>query len=127
MNIRDEMQKLGPLASTGVALADYSEAIAGGGKFQLSGNRWVMRPDNFVTLEPHWKRTTNVAISLRGNPAEFAAMPELPISAGMAGYTECKVESPTQLAAAAFYIRHAHEIYGRGRGRSPKGQKVIET
>ena len=127
MNIWDELKNLGPLATTAMALADFCEAIADGGQFEKSDARWVIRPNNFVTLEPHWKRVKNVAISLRGNPSEFAPLPELPVKAGMSGYSECKIESASQLAAAAFYIRRAHEIYSRGRNRSQKGQKVVET
>ncbi|MCQ8130661.1 hypothetical protein [Methylomonas rivi] len=127
MNIRNELSNLSELTSIGLALADFCEALAEGGLFERSDARWVMRPNNFVTLEPHWKRVKNIAISLRGKPEEFAPLPELPIKAGMSGYSECKVESPRQLAAAAFYIRRAHEIYERGRTRLPKGQKVVET
>ena len=127
MNIRVEMANLGSLATIGLALADYCESIANGGTFEQNGTRWVIRPNNYVTLEPHWKRVKNVAISLHGNPSEFAAMPELPLKTGMAGYSECKVESINQLAAAAFNVRQAKEIYSRGRNRTPKKMQAVET
>jgi len=125
--IQNEMKKLGPLADIGAALVAYAESIADGGKFELSGNRWVVRPNNFVTFEPHYQRALNIAVSLRGNPNEFAKLPELPLKEGMAGYSECSITQANQLAAAAFYIRRAHELYHRGRSRTHKQQKIIET
>ena len=125
--IQDEMKKLGALAEVGVALVIYAESIADGGKFELSGNRWVVRPNNFVTLEPHYQRALNIAVSLRGNPSEFAEFQELSLKEGMAGYSECSITKPSQLAAAAFYIRRAYELYQRGRNRMHKKQKIIET
>lgn len=124
--IQSEMRKLGVLAEAGCALVVYAESIADGGKFELSGNRWVVRPNNFVTFEPHYQRALNIAVSLRGNPSEFAEFPELPLKQGMAGYSECSITNPNQLAAAAFYVRRAHEIYQRGRVREHKKQKIIE-
>lgn len=120
------MKKLGSLSEIGVALAAYAENIADGGKFERSGNRWVVRPNNFVTFEPHYKRTLNIAVSLRGNPKEFAEFPELPLKEGMAGYSECTITKPNHLAAAAFYIRRAQELYQRGRNRPRKNQKIVE-
>ena len=125
--IQDEMKKLGVLTEVGAALVAYVESIADGGKFELTGNRWVVRPNNFVTFEPHYKRALNIAVSLRGNPSEFAELPELSIKEGMAGYSEYIITKPNQLAAAAFYIRRAHELYQRGRHREHKRQQIIET
>ena len=125
--IQNEMKKLGTLADVGAALVAYAESIADGGKFELSGNRWVVRPNNFVTFEPHYQRALNIAVSLRGNPSEFAELSELPLKEGMAGYSECSITKPSQLAAAAFYVRRAHELYQRGRNRTHKNQKIIET
>ncbi|WP_206486579.1 hypothetical protein [Thalassotalea sp. G2M2-11] len=127
MNIRDNLNELGDLSIVGLAIADYSESIADNGKFELNGKRWVIRPNNFVTLEPHWKRAKNIAISLRGNPSEFAEFKELPLKEGMSGYSECTITTPNQLAAAAFYIRRAQEIYSKGRNRIQKGLAVTET
>ncbi|WP_274061511.1 hypothetical protein [Vibrio parahaemolyticus] len=125
--IQNEMKKLGTLAVVGTALASYAESIADGGKFELSGNRWVVRPDNFVTFEIHYQRTLNIAVSLRGNPCEFAEFLELPLKKGMGGYSECSITKPCQLAAAAFYVRRAHELYQRGRSRMQKQQTITET
>ncbi|WP_456426121.1 hypothetical protein [Rhodocaloribacter sp.] len=125
--IENELGKLKSLSRIGFALAEYAKAISDGGLFEKSGNRWVMRPNNFVTLEPHYQRALNIAISLRGNPDEFADFPELPLKEGMHGYSECSVTESRQLAAATFYIRRAKEIYERGRSRTQKKQKIIET
>ena len=125
--IQDEMKKLGALSEVGAALVAYAESIAGDSKFELSGNRWVLRPNNFVTFEPHYQRVLNIAVSLRGNPDEFAEFPELPLKEGMAGYSECSITNPNQLAAAAFYVRRANELYKRGRSRAHRNQKIIET
>lgn len=126
MSIYEEMKELKFLAITGFALVDYAESISDDGKFELSNKRWVIRPNNFVTLQPHWKQTTNVAISLRGNPHEFAELPELPLKEGMSGYSECKVTLPSQLAAATFYIRRAKELYTKGSKRVQKQQRLTE-
>ncbi|QLE97786.1 hypothetical protein [Neptunomonas phycophila] len=125
--IQNEMKKLGILADVGAALVTYSESIAEGGKFELSGSRWVVRPNNFVTFEPHYLRVLNIAVSLRGNPSEYAELPELPLKQGMSGYSECTITKPDQLAAAAFYIRRAYELFQRGRNRTQKKQILIET
>lgn len=125
--IQDEMKKMGLLAEIGAALVAYAESIADGGKFELSGYRWVVRPNNFVTLEPHYIRALNIAVSLRGNPSEFAELPELPLKKGMAGYSECSITTPGQLAAASLYIRRASELYHRGKNRIHKNQKLMET
>ena len=127
MVIENEMKNLKYLATTGLALANYSESISNNGKFELSSSRWVIRPNNFVTLQPHWKQTTNIAISLRGNPNEYAKLSELPLKEGMAGYSECKVTLPNQLAAALFYIRRANELFNRGRNRVQKPLILTES
>lgn len=126
--INTQLANLGALEAIGQALAAYAEAISAGGRFELSdtGSRWILHPDNFVTLEPHWKRVKNIRISLRGLPTEFAELPELPLKSGMAGYSECSVTKAGQLAAAASYIRRANELYRRGRGRTRKRPHVVE-
>jgi len=127
MTIQSEINELGFLSTTGLALVEYAESISNGGKFELNNKRWVIRPNNFVTFEPHWKRTTNIAISLRGNPEEFAELSELPLKEGMKGYSECTVISSSQLAGATFYIRRAEQLYTRGSTRTQKKQSIIET
>ncbi|GAA0405364.1 hypothetical protein GCM10009133_12490 [Cocleimonas flava] len=126
MSIHEEIKELKYLAITGFALIDFAESISDGGKFELNNKRWVIRPKNFVTLQPHWKQTLNIAISLRGNPHEFAELTELPLKEGMSGYSECKVTLPTQLAAATFYIRRAKELYTKGNRRIQKQQILKE-
>ena len=127
MNIRDELKNLGPLAHCGIALADYCESIADGGRFESADARWVIRPNNFITLEPHWKRTTNIAISIRGNPSEYAELAELRLKSGMAGYSECILTEAWQLCAAMFYARRANDIFRRGRNRTVRQLRLIET
>jgi hypothetical protein len=119
VSLTDDLHRLGALAHTALALLQFAESLHPNHAVELKGERWVFNP-NFVTLTPHWKRVTNIAFSLRGNPDEFPQDPVLPLKAGMAGYSECTVTEPRQLAAAAAYIQRAYELYQRGRTRDRK-------
>lgn len=124
--LENEIEKIEELKHVGIALVQYAKSIISGIEFEQSGTRWVARPHNFVTFEPHWKRAKNIAVSLRGNPSEFIEHNELPLKAGMAGYSECKIISASQLAAASSYISRAAELYQRGATRQPTKPRVVE-
>lgn len=115
--LEDEIANLTELKHVGLALVEFASSLVDGTKFEAHERRWVARPHNFVTFEIHWQRTKNIAISLRGNPSEFLPFPELPLKAGMAGYSECKVTSTRQLAAASSYMATAAELYAKGSTR----------
>lgn len=124
--LRDDIAKISKLKNLGLALVDFAESLFSGTQFEAHGDRWVARPNNFVTFEVHWARAKNIALSLRGNPDEFVSLPELPLKAGMAGYSECKISSSRQLAAASSYIARAAELYERGSGRIRTKPVIIE-
>jgi hypothetical protein len=128
MTLEEELSQLPELKSIGIALVDFSEALIGGTKFELEGRRWVARPENFVTFEIHWQRTQNITLSLRGRPEEFlshAEFPALQLTEGMAGYSGCKIESASQLAAAAYYIAKAAALYQAGSKRTRTQPRII--
>ncbi len=124
--LKDDIAKIPELKNIGLALVEFAVSLFPGTQFEAHGERWVSRPNNFITFEVHRQRTRNITMSLRGNPEEFLALPELPLNAGMAGYSECKVVSPNQLAAASSYVAHAAKLYQRGRGRTRIKPVVIE-
>lgn len=118
MSIDIELSELQAIRHAGFALLEYAASLPDHyGGFENKSGRWVCEP-NFVTLEIHHKRAQNIRISLRGNPDEFEHHDELPLKAGMNGYSECSFESPAQLFAAASYIRRAWQIFIKGRGRA---------
>jgi hypothetical protein len=109
----------------GFALLQYAVSLPEGKvSFENKNGRWVFDP-NYVTLQIHYKRTNNIRISLRGNPEEFQIQEELPLKAGMGGYSECSFEHPTQMYAATSYIRRAWQIYNKGRNRTHTKPKTI--
>ena len=115
--IEEEISKVAGLKNVGLALVQFAESLFKGTVFESSDRRWVARPHNFVTFEVHWQRANNIALSLRGNPDEFLTFEELPLRAGMGGYSECKITSARHLAAASCYIRSAAELYSKGSKR----------
>lgn len=126
MSLEEEIAKVPELGYVGLALVQFARSLAEGTEFQSHDRRWVARPHNFVTFEVHWQRASNIALSLRGNPSEFIQMPELPLRAGMAGYSECKVTSARQLHAACSYVARAGELYQRGAQRVRTKPVVVE-
>jgi hypothetical protein len=126
MSLEEEIAKLPELRHVGLALLQFARSLVEGIEFEAHDRRWVARPHNFVTFEVHWQRASNIALSLRGNPSEFIQMPELPLKAGMAGYSECKVTSVGQLHAASSYVARAGELYRRGSQRVRTKPVVME-
>ena len=124
--LEQEISQLNELKHVGLALVQFATSLVEGTSFQEHEHRWVARPNNFVTFEVHWQRARNIALSLRGNPNEFAALPELPLKAGMGGYSECRITDPKQLHAASSYIARAAELSRRGRTRVQSKPVVIE-
>jgi hypothetical protein len=125
--LEQEMSHLPELKEVGLALAQFAKAQFPGLSFEAnSQGRYVAAPDNFVTFSVHWQRAKNITVTLRGNPDEFLGFDELTLKPDMAGYSSFKVTEVNQLAAAAFCIRRAAEIYRAGRVRVQKGMKVVE-
>ena len=125
--LEQEMSHLPELKEVGLALIQFARAQFPGLSFEAnSQGRYVAAPDNFVTFSVHWQRAKNITVTLRGNPDEFLAFEELSLKPDMGGYSSFKVTEVGQLAAAAFCIRRAAEIYRAGRVRIQKGMKVVE-
>ena len=125
MTIYDELAKLRTLSEVGTALAQYASALSDG-QFQQRGQEWVYYRANFVVFRVQWKRSQDIVLTLRGSPAEFDAAEELPLRRARATYSRCTVASARQLRAAASYIARAHELWRRGRSRSPKRPVTTE-
>ncbi len=120
-----EAKKLPQLEDVIRALAIFARSLTPKGKFYKEGERFVLYP-NFVAFTPRHKRKKQVSISLRGNVKEFENQSVLPLKNGRAGsYSECVLNNPKQLAAAAAYIQHAYELYQEGSSRTRKA--VIKT
>jgi hypothetical protein len=124
--LKDDIATIPELKNIGLALIEFAESLFPDTQFEAEGKRWVARPNNFVTFEVHWQRVRNITMSLRGNPEEFIESDKLPLNAGMAGYSECKVTSPKQLDVASSYVARAGELYKRGRDRTRTTPAVIE-
>lgn len=128
MELREEISKIPHLRNAGLAFVDYIEALFPGITFERKGRRWVPS-ENFVTFTIQYAQSQNIAISLRGNPSEFAEFEELKLKEGMGhgAYSECITDSPKQLPAVALCIKRAYEIYNKGRSRTKKKMKVSEV
>lgn len=128
MGLREEISKISALKNVGLALVDYVESLSPGISFELKTKRWVPSV-NFVTFTVQHAQAQNIVISLRGNPKEFLKFDELPLREGMGhgAYTECTLETPSQLAAVAMCVKKAHELYREGRAREKKNPKITES
>jgi len=126
--LEQEISKLPELKDVGLALIQFAKSQFPNLRFEANPQgRYVATPDNFVTFAVHWQRAKNITVTLRGNPEEFLGFEELELKPDMGGYSSFKVTEARQLAAAAFCIRRAAEIYRAGRERVQKGIKVIEN
>ena len=126
--LEKELAKIPELTEVGVALVQFAKSLFPDLKFEANAQgRFVAVPDNFVTFTVHWQRAKNITVTLRGNPDEFLAFDEMDIKPDMGGYSSFKVTKVDQLAAAAFCIRRAAEIYRAGRVRVQKSIKVVEN
>jgi hypothetical protein len=90
-----------------------------------ASGKYIAGPDNFISIEVHHKQVNNLTLTLRGYPFEYYKFNELAITPGRPGYSSVKIENPHQLAAAAFYIRRAAEIYKLGTQREMLIQTII--
>ena len=106
---------------------DFAQSLEPSSSLQWDGARYVMRPKNFVTFKVHHKRANNLTVTLRGTPKEFEQQPGLQLKADQNGYSIFRLEKNQQLAAAALYVRRAHELFERGRQRPLKTPKTIES
>ena len=124
--LKEEAQFLPELSESIIALAKYAKALLPNSKYVKEGERYVLRPHNFVTFTVRHKRNNHVTISLRGFLGEFEVAPELPLKSGRAtSYAECNLRSPNGLAAAAAYIQRACQLLNRGPSRILK--KPVKT
>ncbi|NBQ69940.1 MAG: hypothetical protein EBU46_14405 [Nitrosomonadaceae bacterium] len=124
--LETEIAKIPELKDVGTALVVFARSLLPGLRFEPNvQKRFVATPDNFVTFTVHWHRAKNITVTLRGNPDEFLSFQEMPLKPDRTGYSSFKLTEASQLAAAAFYIRRAAEIYQAGRGRVQNGQKVV--
>jgi hypothetical protein len=122
-----QIGQLKTISASAQALADFSEAISKNSHFQSEGNRFVLRPANFVTFTVHYKRGNHITVSVRGAVSEFEGRKELAIKKDQNGYSAFKFESADQLEAATYYVKRAAELYERGRTRSKKTPKTVEV
>jgi hypothetical protein len=121
----DVCRKLNGLCETASAIVQYSQSIAEG-QLESEGSRYVMRPDNFVIFEPHYKRVRNLTVTIRGNPSEFEEWHGLKLDKSMNGYSSFRITQNSQLAAAASYIRRSKELFVRGRSREQTKSRTVE-
>lgn len=121
-----EFRKLEDLEPVGTALARFVRALDPKGRFEPEGDRWVNRPDNFVTFSIHHKRTRNIVLTLRGHlaaykePAEKAGLGDAwlkDLERDRASYSRYRIANATQLLAAAHFIKVAFDYQSRGRKR----------
>lgn len=120
-----ELNQLKGISEGAVALMKYAMALSSS-EFEHEGQRWVFRPENFVTFEVHCQRSNNLTVTLRGDPSEFQTKAELPLDRSMNGYSAFKLTENGQLEAAFSYVRRAKELFDRGRTRDKKTPQVIE-
>ncbi len=119
--LRAEAKLLPELADVIGALAAFGKALDPGAKYWKQGERHVLHPNKFVTFTVRYRRSRHLTITLRGNLSEFEAAQELTLKEGRAGaYSECKLSSSKQLAAAATYIQRAYQLCKRGSSRVRK-------
>jgi hypothetical protein len=91
MKFEDELKNLPSLQAVGSALAAYCITLIPG--LALTRNekgKYVTEPHNFVTFTVHWQRTSKISVTIRGNPFEFALLPELPLKRDQNGYSAFK-------------------------------------
>lgn len=124
--LRKEAQLLPELADTTMALAKYAKTLIPNAKYVKEGERYVLRPENFVTFTVRHKRSQHVTLTLRGFLGEFEIAQELPLKSGRANaYAECNLKNPNGLSAAAAYIQRACQLLKRGARRTLK--KPVKT
>lgn len=109
------------------ALVLYALSFSKNAKLHREGSRYVLSPTNFVAFTSRHKRTCHVTIELRGNTNEFEILDKLSIKDARAGsYSKFDFHTPSQLAAAAMYVRRAHQLYRKGAGRTRTVSKTSE-
>ena len=124
--LRSEAHLLPDLAETIMALAKYAKSLVPNATYAKEGERFVLRPDNFVTFTVRHRRSHHVTLTLRGFLGEFDIAPELQLKSGRANvYAECNLNNPNGLAAAATYIQRACQLFNRGSRRTLK--KPVRT
>ena len=110
-NLEAELDRLGELRHVGHALAEFAVSLLGSG-FKRQGQRWVMRGQNWVDLQIHYKRATNIVFGLYGNAIRHGLKthPKLDIRWIRNSRIEFIVRSRDDLDGAAFYLRQAAEL-----------------
>jgi len=115
------------LAHSGIALIEFAEALSGSKVWERGANyRWIIQPKKFVALQGQ-RRLKGIRFTVRGRPPEFAPFGELKLETGRGGsYSGFVFNETRHLAAAAFYISRAYELYQRGGSRRPHRQAIQE-
>jgi hypothetical protein len=86
-------------------------------KFYKEGNRYVLRPHNFIAFTP--LRTRNeLIINLRGSPKEFQHFETVSIEPARGNsYSMVRMTSICQMHAVINYVERARVLAMRGPGR----------
>jgi hypothetical protein len=119
--IYQDFARMGEMAPIAIALSRFAESLSPGGGFKKKeGDRkWIYRPNNFVTFEVQ-PRKRGILLTLRGSLPYYKdrseTFPELReeyinrLESGPWEYCSYPVRSPSQLLAAAQFIKWAFEV-----------------
>ena len=125
--LENEIAEIPDLKYDGIALAQFSRSLFPGSDFKRGGQRWVFRPENYVTFAVHSARAKHIRLSLPGNRKEFEEHKGAPLRQGRnPSWSECTLSDPSQLLAVASYIQRAAELFKRGRTRVHRTPVVTE-
>lgn len=90
-----------PLRGIAVQLVERVPRHAPHGYLSREGLRYVERPDNFWTIEPHYKRVRSFTITLRGEPKHFEpSRHHIEVKRDRPGYSRFKLTDPSDLDEA---------------------------
>jgi hypothetical protein len=112
----EDFRRAGPMDVIAVALSRFAESLLPG-QFVREGQRWVYRPNNFVTFQVQ-PRKAGVLLTLRGYPAAFRERAEAfglkdehvnGLGRDRSSYSRYPVRKPGQLLAAAQFIKWAYD------------------
>jgi|ERR1700693_3012458 len=65
----EDFKRAGPIEAIAIALSRFVETIVPG-RFEKAGQKWIYRPNNFVTFEVQ-PRKVGILLTLRGTPGHF--------------------------------------------------------
>ncbi|MDR7033235.1 hypothetical protein [Mesorhizobium sp. BE184] len=113
------------IAPAAKAIAYYAASVSGNVWTKDQSGKWRPTAENFVTIKPQWKQAKSLAVTLRGEPAEFEASSSLDIKKDQNGYSAFRLEVASQIADAFVAIKRAHVLFERGRTRTKTSPKTI--